>query len=89
MRGNALVWDERHVLPGRGAYVHVEVECLSKMSQVGRWERAFRKVSGSLDAAALRQVVGRLMESARGLDAVEKSSGVERPKKAFKLRSIK
>ena len=56
------MWDTEQMLPGRGAYVHQEVECLSKMAQAGRWERAFRQTAGSVAPAELRQVVSHLLE---------------------------
>jgi predicted RNA-binding protein YlxR (DUF448 family) len=44
----ALVWDRNFSAPGRGAYVHQNLECLSKLSQIARWERSLRLPSGTL-----------------------------------------
>ena len=66
-RGNAPVWDVEQSLPGRGGYVHVEVDCLAKMAQAGKWERALRMASGTLDVVELRRVATELMaEASRG-----------------------
>jgi predicted RNA-binding protein YlxR (DUF448 family) len=43
-----LVWDELQRAPGRGAYVHLKPDCLSKMGQAVRWERALRLTAGAL-----------------------------------------
>lgn len=67
MCGNAPVWDKDQRLPGRGAYVHVSVECLSKMAQAGKWERALRVKPGALDVVALRSVVTTLMAATPGV----------------------
>ncbi|MFO0416105.1 MAG: YlxR family protein [Pseudomonadota bacterium] len=52
----ALVWDEAWRAPGRGAYVHLSEVCLTKMSQVGRWERALRLAPGTLDVDQVRSL---------------------------------
>ncbi len=79
-RGNAPVWDVEQSLPGRGGYVHVEVSCLAKMAQVGRWERALRMASGTLDVAELRRLVTELMaEATRGAGPAPKGSAPARP----------
>jgi predicted RNA-binding protein YlxR (DUF448 family) len=36
---------------GRGAYVHPSLECVKKLVDVKRWERAFRLCSGTLTPA--------------------------------------
>ncbi len=46
----SLVWDEQQRAEGRGAYVHRTPECLSKMGQTARWERALRLSSGSISS---------------------------------------
>ena len=58
--------DEHQRLPGRGAYVHPTIECLSRMGQVQRWERAFRMKGASLEASQVSRVVMDLMTSVRG-----------------------
>lgn len=35
-------WDALHVKPGRGGYVHPQVRCWSRMSEVNRWRFALR-----------------------------------------------
>jgi len=66
-RANAPVWDVEQALPGRGGYVHVTVDCLAKMAQAGRWERALRIAPGTLDVSQLRRVASELMaEATRG-----------------------
>ena len=58
--------DEHQRLPGRGGYVHATLECLSRMGQVQRWERALRIKGASLEASQVSRVVMDLMTSVRG-----------------------
>ena len=58
---STLVWDEGWSAPGRGAYVHLNLECLSKMSQLGRWERALRLVSGTLNRVQVNELATIMM----------------------------
>ncbi|WP_245574134.1 YlxR family protein [Amycolatopsis nigrescens] len=48
-----LVVDERRRLPGRGAWLHPEPECLSVAERRRAFPRALR-VSGMLDAHGVR-----------------------------------
>lgn len=57
-----LVWDEEQRLPGRGAYVHPDIGCISRMGQAARWERALRISQGILNVEQLRLTVVRLMD---------------------------
>ncbi|UYO98321.1 YlxR family protein [Microbacterium sp. M28] len=50
----ALVIDERAVLPGRGAWVHPEPECLDKALRRRAFARALR-VSAPLDAQTIEK----------------------------------
>ena len=61
-----LVVDELQQLPGRGGYVHPTVECVSRMGQAQRWERALRLKGASLEASQVSQVVMQLMTRVRG-----------------------
>jgi predicted RNA-binding protein YlxR (DUF448 family) len=49
--------------PGRGAYVHQKLECLSKFSQSARWERSLRLTSGTLKAAQVSDLARLMLES--------------------------
>lgn len=44
----SLVWDKQQCASGRGAYIHLRPDCLSKMAQVSRWERALKLPAGTL-----------------------------------------
>jgi predicted RNA-binding protein YlxR (DUF448 family) len=57
-----LVLDELQRAPGRGAYIHRHPDCLSKMGQVARWERALRLKTGTL----IGSQVGQLAQSMLG-----------------------
>ncbi len=91
LSGNALVWDTEHALPGRGAYVHMKPECLSKMTQPARWERALRAPSEAVEVASLRKVAAELMESAcrPGGPAGELSQAPARRGRMFMFRKGK
>lgn len=65
-QGGALVIDDHQRLPGRGGYVHPSVECLSRMGQAQRWERALRLKGASLEASQVSRVVMELMTRVRG-----------------------
>ena len=54
--------DERAVLPGRGAWVHPTVECLSHAVQRGAFARALR-VSGKPDTTTLENRLKMLMDN--------------------------
>lgn len=57
-----LVVDTRRRLPGRGAWLHPDLECLSKVERRRAFPRALR-VLGALDADGMRHDVKRLAES--------------------------
>ena len=67
-----LVVDESQRLPGRGGYVHPTPECLSRMGEVKRWERALRVEGSGLERAQVARLVMELMT--RFTDAVEDSA---------------
>lgn len=75
--------DEHQRLPGRGGYVHATVECLSRMGQAQRWERAFRMKGVSLEASQVSRVVMELMARLRGSVAPSEDgrAGKDRPRK--------
>jgi predicted RNA-binding protein YlxR (DUF448 family) len=56
-----VVFDEHHILPGRGAYVHPVAVCWSRMGDIRLWERAFRTARGT----GWRESIGACMEIAR------------------------
>jgi len=56
-----LVVDERRRLPGRGAWLHPEPDCLAKAERRRAFPRALR-VSGTLDGAGLRRFLQRPAE---------------------------
>jgi predicted RNA-binding protein YlxR (DUF448 family) len=62
----ALVVDDLQRLPGRGAYIHLAAECLSKMGQAQRWERALRVKGSSLEASQVSSVAMKLMGRVNG-----------------------
>ena len=44
-----VVVDKEKKLPGRGAYIHLSIECISRLREMHRWERAFRCKKDDLD----------------------------------------
>lgn len=70
-----LVVDDQQRLPGRGGYVHGNVECLSRMGQPQRWERALRLKGASLEASQVSRVVMELMTRVRGSVAPSEDRG--------------
>lgn len=58
----ALVWDVAQRAPGRGAYVHLTSECLSRMGSAARWEHVLKLVPGSLNAAQVSEVTRSMMQ---------------------------
>ncbi|MEY4668239.1 MAG: hypothetical protein RL518_938 [Pseudomonadota bacterium] len=77
-QGSALVFDEHQRLPGRGGYVHATIECLSKMGQAQRWERALRLKGASLEASQVSRVVMELMTRVKGSVAQSDDRGAGR-----------
>ncbi len=70
-----LVWDERQRLQGRGGYVHLAPQCVSKIAQPGRWEKLLHLEPGSLSAAQVSEVARALatfVNSKVGADAPRK-----------------
>ncbi|MFT7874363.1 MULTISPECIES: YlxR family protein [Amycolatopsis] len=53
-----VVVDERRRLPGRGAWLHPDPDCLAKAERRRAFPRALR-AAGALDAAEVREHVGR------------------------------
>ncbi len=63
-RDGVLLWDEAQMSPGRGAYVHVNPDCASRMAQSARWEHALRLSRGSLRSEQVGQVARMILEEA-------------------------
>jgi predicted RNA-binding protein YlxR (DUF448 family) len=73
-----LIIDDQHRLPGRGGYVHPTIECVSRMGQPQRWERAFRLKGASLEASQVSRVVMELMTRVRGSVAPSEDGGTRK-----------
>lgn len=70
-----LVWDDEQRLPGRGGYVHLSPQCVSKIGQAGRWEKILHLEPGSLSATQVSEVARALatyVNSKVGADSPEK-----------------
>jgi len=65
-QGGLLVVDDQQRLSGRGGYVHATIDCLSRMGQAQRWERALRLKGASLEVSQVSRVVMELMTRVRG-----------------------
>jgi predicted RNA-binding protein YlxR (DUF448 family) len=65
VEGEALVPDHRGRLPGRGAYLHPDLRCLDLAERRRAFPRALR-LTGPLDASALRQWLGEQEAAGRG-----------------------
>ena len=57
-----LVWDVAQKASGRGAYVHLNAQCISKVSNVSSWERAFRLKKGTLKQSVVNEVARSLLQ---------------------------
>ena len=60
----SVVPDVRRRLPGRGAWLHFDLECLRNAERRRAFSRAFR-VQGALDVASLREHIeqyGKMIE---------------------------
>lgn len=57
----ALARDEHQAMQTRGGYIHPTRECVSRMNQPGRWERALKLAPNSLKSDAVAQVVKRML----------------------------
>ena len=53
----ALVLDLKQNMPGRGGYAHRSWECVSRLGQKDRWERALRMKGDALSQEAVRLLV--------------------------------
>jgi uncharacterized protein len=60
-----LAPDPRRRLPGRGAWLHLDPECLDRAERRSAFPRALR-VPGPLDTAAVRAHIGAVSTSQRG-----------------------
>lgn len=83
-----LVIDDSQSLPGRGGYVHPTPECLSRMGQVARWERALRVGDVGLKASQVSRVAMELMAKFQAVieDPNGSSSGSgKKPKRGIRL----
>lgn len=61
-RDGSLLWDNAQTSSGRGAYVHVNAECASRMAQPARWEHVLRLPRGSLRSEQVSQVARTILE---------------------------
>ena len=71
--GGAIVPDPGHRLPGRGAYLHLDAQCLRTAERRRAWVRALRLTTPLPDdavAAHLDEVVGKPAVSAGSSTAV-------------------
>lgn len=63
-RDGVLLWDDAQASTGRGAYVHVNPECASRMAQPAKWEHVLRLSRGSLRTEQVSQVARTILEEA-------------------------
>ena len=70
-RGSEVLWDKDQNMPGRGAYVHMRLECVRRMVAPARWEKALR--AAPIGAEALRTLMRDLL--VLKLKAVEPDAG--------------
>jgi predicted RNA-binding protein YlxR (DUF448 family) len=64
-KGSALVVDREQANPGRGAYVHEQVNCLSRMGQPARWERALKLGEKALEPTTVIALGRELLSEAQ------------------------
>ena len=60
--GKVLVVDWDNCMPGRGAYVHRQRDCLDGVLKVRFWERAFRLEKNRLETDAVAKAIGEVLE---------------------------
>ncbi|NHC13575.1 YlxR family protein [Motilibacter sp. E257] len=77
--GGACVPDVRGRLPGRGAYVHPDQECLDAAERRRAFPRALRS-QGPLDCSEVRAAVDALGRQAREASSAVRSSTQEEPR---------
>jgi predicted RNA-binding protein YlxR (DUF448 family) len=89
----SLTWDEFHRLPGRGGYVHLAPQCVSKMGQPGRWERILNLIPGTLSVEQVGEVVRVLMAkaSAQVTEAVDggEATGIETARRGGAAKKVR
>ncbi len=68
IRGGALVLDLRRSLPGRGAWLHPDLECLGKAERRRAFVKSLR-ASGELDTGGLRIQLEALVHRTTGTGA--------------------
>lgn len=52
-RNGCLIWDQRQVLPGRGAYMHPSWACWERSAESARWAKALRVGRASIERGLL------------------------------------
>lgn len=59
-----VVFDGSGRMPGRGAYLHAQRDCLARAGEVGRWKHAFRTAQAAgderLDGRLLHELLARM-----------------------------
>ncbi len=65
-----LIWDKAQRAPGRGAYLHLKAECVSKFVNTARWERALRLKGGLLDREDLKALESQVLRYTLALNDV-------------------
>ena len=57
VQDGCLVWDKRHSLAGRGAYLHARLDCWTKMCAAKSWAWALRLEGRKFDAKNLERLM--------------------------------
>lgn len=66
MLQDELVWDSKHKLPGRGAYLQAKIDIIEQARQAKIWRRAFRLSSEQVvDFANLNKVLDHVLGELR------------------------
>lgn len=60
--GSKIVWDQHHRLPGRGGYCHQRVGCLTRLGEMGAWNKALKVEGVSLTLEHLKECRERLFK---------------------------
>ncbi len=82
-----LIIDESQRLPGRGGYIHPTTDCLSRMGQVSRWERALRVEGRGLEQTQVARLAMELMSrfNSGGDDSTPSSKDGRKSRRGIRL----
>ena len=89
LMAGAVVWDREQVCQARGAYLHCEAGCVSRLADTGVWQRSFGKNGGGATRESLSRVMGEIWSRLLRVDCAGAGEAANRTSRDGPVRGVR